>query len=148
MTTLVATLAAVEALLTPLVPATIKQVLHGPQDEINEFPVAEVRFGPGAFLRQPEARLLERQSQRTGYVRLWVAKQQMLPDEAAKLPALVDAIDAIFKANPRLGELVDRFDATGYTGLLSDERQNLLFVDVNWSVTDTDEGTFVQDLFG
>lgn len=146
MATLVETLAAVKVLIDSLVtPELLKAVVTEPQDQLYEFPVGEVRFGPGSVGREIDARLLERRHQRTGIVRLWVARQQPLPGEAAKFAPLIDAVEAAFRDEPRLGGLADRFDATGNSGLLFDEQQNLLFVDVGWSATVAEPDTFVQD---
>jgi hypothetical protein len=146
MATLVETLAAVKVLIDSLVPGTLKAVLDGPQeDQLYEFPVGEVRFGPGSVGREIDARLLERRHQRTGIVRLWVARQQPLPGEAAKFAPLIDAVEAAFRDEPRLGGLADRFDATGNSGMLPDEQTNLLYVDVGWSATFAEPDTFVQD---
>lgn len=145
MATLVDTLDAVAELLAPLVPDPLKQVLTHQQDILSEFPIAEVRFGPGQVGRQPEARILERRQTRTGVVRVYVARQQPLAGEAAKFAPIVDAIELAFAADPRLGDLADRFDATGNTGLLYDADQNLLFVDVSWAAIVAEVDTFVQD---
>lgn len=146
MPTLVDTLAAVKALIVPLVTAgTLKAVLAEEQDQLYEFPTAEVRFGPGLVGRNVEARVLERTHQRTGVVRIWVARQQPLAGEAAKFAPLIDAVELVFKVDPRLGALADRFDATGNSGLVFDESVNMLFVDIGWAATVAEPDTFVQD---
>lgn len=143
--TLVQTLAAVKALVDPLAPATLKKVLAGPQDQNYQFPTAEIRFGSGQVGREIDARILERRQVRTGVVRIWVALQQPMPGEYAKFAPLVDAIEALFKADPRLGGLADRFDATGNTPVLLDESTNMFYLDIGWAATVAEPDTFVQD---
>lgn len=145
MATLVATLDAVADLVDTLVPEVLEVVHREPQDQMYEFPCAEVRFGAGTISRNLEGRVLERQRIPTGSVRIFVARQQELPGNAAQFAPIVDAIVDLFRANPRLEGVADRFDATGYTGLLYDESSNLLFLDVNWSATDAEPDSFVQD---
>lgn len=143
---LVATLAAVRALLQPLKDAnTIARIHNGPQAQMNEYPAAEVRFGPSTVGRQPQGGILERQHARAGVVRLYVRNEADLGAAYATYPALIDAIEDAFRAAPSLTGAADRFDATGNGALTLDETVNALYVDIGWTVIETEPDTFVQD---
>lgn len=147
MATLTATTAAVVALLTPLAPATFARVYHGPQEQLNEFPCCEVIFGPATIARNQQQRFLERQSARTGVVRIYARRNADLPAEFAMLEPLVDAVELAFGAAPDLGIGVDRFDATGNGAPAMDQfgDTKVVFVDVSWQAIDAEAGAYVQD---
>lgn len=146
MATLVATLSAVRGLLAPLVTAgTLATVLDGPQNQINDYPAAEVRFGSGQVGRDPVARVLERRHVRTGIVRLYIDQRGQLGEENARLAPLIDAVETAFGASPTLGGTVDRFDATGNGEMSRDAELDALYVDVGWSALTIESDTYVQD---
>ncbi|HEY7119316.1 MAG TPA: hypothetical protein VH475_22185 [Tepidisphaeraceae bacterium] len=147
MTTLAATCDAVTALLLPLVAdGTLKRVRTGIAEQTEEFPAAEVRFGLASFTRDHDALGLERYRVRNGAVRLYVNRGMRLDDAVRALIPLIDAVDAAFRADPRLGGLADRFDMTGHGGPPAmDEEIGALFVDVGWTAEERDPDTYVQD---
>lgn len=147
MATLVDTLAAVAALLAPLVAdGTLAKVASGPQDVKVELPLAEVRFGPAQIGRQQDAGLNERQQARFGVVRVYSQRLQGLGTETARFPPIIDAIEAAFRDAPDLNGVAQNFDATGNSGPIAYERDdNLLYVEIGWSMRDWEADTYVQD---
>ena len=146
MTTLVDTLAAVRAVLAPLVTAgTIKVVLDGPQNQMNEFPAAEVRWGPGTVTREPAGQGLERRHIRNGVVRIYVEQTGLLGENYVRLAPVIDAVEAAFRDAPTLSGAADRFDASGNGPLLKDSEVNCLYVDVSWAAMDIEPDTYLQD---
>jgi len=145
--TLVSTLAAVSALLDPLVTATtLAANYNGQQERLDLFPCAETLFGAGTVTRDQQGRILERQQARTGVVRLSVQRLTDMPREYAKLAPLIDAVEAIFKANPHLIGL-DRFDANGNGIPAMDDvgEKKTVYVDVGWYAIEAEVDTIVQD---
>jgi hypothetical protein len=147
MTTLVDTCGAVAALLAPLVAdGTLKRVKNGIAEQTEEFPAAEVRFGLATISRDHDGLMLERRRTRTGAVRLYVSRGMRLDEAVVAFMPLIDAVDAAFRADPRLGGSADRFDMTGHGGPPAlDEELGALFVDVGWVAEEADPDTYVQD---
>lgn len=147
MSTLAQTLDAVRTLLVPLVTdGTLKRVRLGIAEQTEEFPAAEVRFGPAIFARTPEQRSLERTQARTGVVRIYVNRSMKLDEAVNAFVPIIDRIDAVFTAEPHLAGYADRFDATGHGGPPTlDEEVGALFIEVGWRADDAQADTFVQD---
>jgi hypothetical protein len=148
MSTLVGTVADVVTALELLVTdETFRRVHHGPQEQLTEFPCAEVIFGAGTVTRNQQQGFLERQHTRTGVVRCYAKRNSDLPAEFARLEPLVDAVEALFGALPRLTGAYDRFDATGSSAPAMETigQSPVVWVDVSWSAIDAEAGAYVQD---
>lgn len=147
MSTLVGTLSAVTALLSSLAPGTFAAVHNGQQERLDAFPCAEVMFGPATKARRQPDGFLERQTARTGIVRISVERVADLPVESALLPPLIDVVDAAFGVAPHLDGTVDRFDMIGHGAAAVEQvgEKKTVYVDVSWQAIDAEAGAYVQD---
>ena len=147
MSTLAETLAAVSALLYPLVAdGTLARVKNGIAEQTDVFPAAEVRFGQASIDRLHAELGLERNRIRTGAVRVYINRGMRLDEAVPAFVPIIDAVDLAFRADPRLGGVADRFDMTGHGGPPAlDDEIGALFVDIGWRAEEADADSYVQD---
>lgn len=132
MATLDAVMTAVGALLAPLVPATVKRVVVGMADQLNEFPAAWVWPGEAIDELDPAANIFEERTVQAGFIRLYGNRSGLLLSDVAVLMAAVEPVKARLRTDRTLGGLVDRFQGTGNGRPAQDDELGAVYVDIGW----------------